>query len=277
MLRGVKEVWEDFGLWEVWDEDNVSLVKPISLEELEDTISKMKKDKLPGLEGSLGKCFQGKLEYYQKGFVKNVARSQGSLGRLNATLIALISKEKGPMTFDKFRPISLCNVLYKIITKLMENRLKLILPKLILEEQGGFVQGKRIVDNVVIAQKALHSGKIWKLKMMLIKLDMAKAYDCLDKNFLLKVLEQFGFCKEWRQWVEGCISNPSFLVLVNGSPTGFFKSSRGIRQGCPLFPSLFIMATEALGRFLGGKTERGLLAGGGGDNKLQVDLSCTIC
>eukprot|EP01018_Ginkgo_biloba_P023451 Gb_23997 [translate_table: standard] len=141
------------------------------------------------------------------------------LGILNATFIAPIPKEKGPSTFDRFRPISLCDVCYKIITKLMANRLERILPKLIFEEQGRFVKGKQIVDNVVLAQEALHSAKIKKLKMMLIKLDMAKAYDRLDRNFLLKVVERFGFCKEWRQWGEGCISNPSFSVLVNGSPT----------------------------------------------------------
>eukprot|EP01018_Ginkgo_biloba_P014488 Gb_16744 [translate_table: standard] len=143
----------------------------------------------------------------------------------------------------------------------MANRLKVILPKLISEEQGGFVQGKQIADNVVLVQEALHSARMRKGSLMLIKLDMAKAYDCLDRTFILKVLEKFVFCKSWRNWVERYISNPTFSVLVNGIPTGFFKSGRGIRQGCPLSPSLFILVAEALGRMLEDKAGKGLIEG----------------
>eukprot|EP01018_Ginkgo_biloba_P027674 Gb_39587 [translate_table: standard] len=119
----------------------------------------------------------------------------------------------------------------------MTNRLKKNLPRLISEEQGGFFE-------------VLHSSKGRRDRIMLIKLDMAKAYYRLDRNFCLKILEQFGFGQAWRNGVNGCISNSSFLVLVNGSPIGYFIGTRDIRQGCPLSLSLFILITEALGKFL---------------------------
>eukprot|EP01018_Ginkgo_biloba_P009696 Gb_25173 [translate_table: standard] len=224
----------------------------------------MKLDKSRGPDGLQVNFFRASWEIIKEDLLKCCEESRKSskiLGRMNTTLIALIPKEKNPSTSDRFRPISLCNVYYKIITKLMENRLKGILPKLISEEQGGFVQGKQIADNVILVQEALHSACCRKGNLMLIKLDMAKAYDCLDITFLLKVLERFGFCRGWRNWVEGCISNPSFLVLVNGSPVDFFKSDRGIRQGCPLSPSLFILMAKSLGRMLKENAERGLLEG----------------
>lgn len=113
---------------------------------------------------------------------------------MNTTFIALIPKEKNPASLDRFRPILLCNVCYKIISKLMANRLKGLLPKLVSEEQGGFVQGKQIMDNIVLVQEVLHSTQVRKGSLMIIKLDMAKAYDCLDITFIMKVLEKFGLC-----------------------------------------------------------------------------------
>jgi hypothetical protein len=96
----------------------------------------------------------------------------------------LIPNIKGANSADKFRPISLCNVIYKIVSKLIASRLKPILPIIISQEQGGFVEGRKILDGIVVAHETIHSLKVSKKVGMLMKLDMSKAYDRMNWNFL---------------------------------------------------------------------------------------------
>ena len=98
-------------------------------------------------------------------------------GCTNSTFLALVPKEVNRSTYDRFRPIYLCNASYKIIAKLLANRLRPLLGKLISPLQGGFVKGKQLVDNVIQVQEALHSSFIRKEKGLLIKLDMKNAFD----------------------------------------------------------------------------------------------------
>ena len=123
------------------------------------------------------------------------------LPALNATFLTLIPKSEGVDTPDKFRPISLCNVIYKIITKVIANRLKPILPSLISLEQSGFVEGRQISDGIILVHEILHSIKCKKLSGMLVKLDIAKAYDKLNWQFIQKMLEAFGFSVNWVNWI----------------------------------------------------------------------------
>ena len=147
------------------------------------------------------------------------------LKSLNSTFLALIPKKEGANWLDKFRPIELCNVIYKIITKLIAERLKPLLGSLISAEQGGFVDGRQILDGVVIAMEAIHSMATSKEKAMFIKLDMAKAYDRVSWEFLEKALLAFGFAAEWVDWVFSCVTSSSFSILVNGEPSELFGAS----------------------------------------------------
>lgn len=112
---------------------------------------------------------------------------------MNSTFLVLIPKKEGTNQLDFFRPISLCNVVYKIVTKLIAKRLKLWLLNLILDEQGGFVASRQILDGVVIYFEAIHSMAVSKDISMFINLDMAKAYDRIKWCFLEKLLIAFGF------------------------------------------------------------------------------------
>ena len=105
-------------------------------------------------------------------------------GATNSAFLALRPKEKRASSFARFRPISLCNIGYKIITKVMANRLKGILPKLIPEKQGGFIKGRNISDNIILVQEAIHSSTARKDKGMVVKLDLAKAFDCVRHDFI---------------------------------------------------------------------------------------------
>lgn len=147
------------------------------------------------------------------------------------------------------RPISLCSVQYKIVSKILCNLLKQILPNIISETQGAFVSGRLISDNILIAHEMVHGLKV-NAKVsdgfMAIKTYMSKAYDRVKWNFLEFLMEKMGFAHGWIKWIMACVSSVSFLVLMNGNEHGFIKPDRGIRQGDHLSPFLFILCAEAL-------------------------------
>ena len=149
-------------------------------------------------------------------------------GSTNSAFLALILKEKGANSFNRFRPISLCNIGYKIISKVITNRLKGLLSDLIPENQGGFVQGRQLMDNIILVQEALHSSLKRKEKGMIAKLDFANAFDRVRHSFLFKVLYKFGFGTSFINWIKACICSPWIGALINWRHSRFLKASRGI-------------------------------------------------
>ena len=143
-------------------------------------------------------------------------------GSTNSTFLALIPKEVNPSTFERFRPISLCNSSYKILAKLLANRTRPLLGKLISTSQGGFIKGRHILDNVIQVQEAILSSFHRKKQGMIIKLDMANAFDQVKHSFLFKALLSFGFSTNFVNLIKACISNPWIAPLVNGIPTNYF-------------------------------------------------------
>ena len=165
--------------------------------------------------------------------VEDSRSSSSILKSLNSTFIALIPKQEDVVTPSKFRPIALCNVLYKIISKVMANRLKPILPLIISEEQLGYVEGSQIMDNVLFAQEMIHTLQSKKRAGMIIQLELSKAYDKVSWSYLEAVLEVFGFGQCWIKWILAMVKSPSFSILVNGAPSAPFFPSRGITQVIP--------------------------------------------
>lgn len=113
---------------------------------------------------------------------------------MNNTIIALIPKKSKYSSFGDYRPISLCNAIYKIIAKVLANRLKLLLGKIILIEQNGFVSGREITDSILLVLEVVHTLSTSKQARIIIKLDVTKAYDRMRWPFLMEVMKRMGFC-----------------------------------------------------------------------------------
>ncbi|XP_026381662.1 uncharacterized protein LOC113276289 [Papaver somniferum] len=150
--------------------------------------------------------------------------------------------------------ISLSNAVYKIISKILTNRLKPFMDRLISPFQSAFVANRQIHDNVVISQEILHSfkrkRKSNKNDYLAIKLDLSKSFDRLEWSFIIAVFKKLGFSKEWCQMIKQCISRVSYSVLVNGSPGEIFYPSRSITQGDCLSPYICILCMEVLSQLL---------------------------
>jgi hypothetical protein len=152
---------------------------------------------------------------------------------LNTTHIVIVPKKKNPTKVTDYRPISLCNVLYKLIEKVLANRMKKILYDVISPNQSAFISGRLITDNIIVAFEALHSMST-RLKgkkcYMALKLDMSKAYDRVECDFLEATVLKIGIDEHWVAMIMTCVRTVSYSVLINGQPFDQIRPFRGIRQ-----------------------------------------------
>ena len=194
---------------------------------------------------------QATLGFLKSGFI---------LKELNNTFIKCQSPEK----VGDFRPISLCNVAYKIASKVLANRLKPIMEDIITPYQNAFIKGRLISDNLIIAHELIHTIKTKKkgqAQFATIKVDLSKAYDRLSWNFLEAVLQKMGFSQLWINSIMQCVSTVSYRILINGAPIENIKPTRGIRQGDPLSTYLFIICANILSCMLLDIENKGLIQG----------------
>nr|CAD1817805.1 unnamed protein product [Ananas comosus var. bracteatus] len=226
-----------------------------NMTELREALFSMKPDKSPGPDGFSARFFQANWDLVKCGLFSLVEKfflTQEAPSSINQTNIVLIPKNDQPVTIGDYRPISLCNVTYKCLAKILANRVKTALTSLIGKEQSAFVPGRNILDNYLIVQEVLHSFKTLKQQpgAFAAKIDLAKAYDRLNWDFIDTMLQNYGFPDKLRKMINWCIRTVRFSVLTDNENGKWFQPSRGIRQGCPLSPYIFILASNALSLFL---------------------------
>ncbi|KAJ9543548.1 hypothetical protein OSB04_023255 [Centaurea solstitialis] len=261
-VRGATLISEKFK--KLREDEAADLEKPFSEEEVLEAIKGCGNNKAPGPDGTSIK-FVRKFWDVIKGdfleaigyFWENKEISEGC----NASFVTLIPKVANPIGLNEYRPISLVGIYYKIISKLLTERLKKVIGKLIGDKQSAFIQGRFILDGVLIANEVVEDLRKAKKKGMIFKVDFEKAYDSVEWDFLLDIMKTMGFGEKWRKWVEVCLKSASISILVNGAPTKEFKMTRGIRQGNPLAPFLFLLIAEGLHILMLEAREKGLFDG----------------
>jgi len=138
------------------------------------------------------------------------------LPSLNATFLALVPKGDDPNMLEKYKLIALCNIIYKLISKVLANRLKPLLPLLISSEQTGYVEGHQIMDDIILSNEVIHSLKLLENPGMILNLDLSKSFDKPTWNYIHQMLLAFGFNNTWTRWIMNLISFPYFSVLLLG-------------------------------------------------------------
>ena len=133
-----------------------------------------------------------------------------------------------------------------MLAKLLANGLKMVVGEVVSKFQHAFIQGRQILNAVLIVSEAVDSRLKSNIPGFLLKMDIEKVYDHVNWDFLLSIMSKMGFGEKWISWIKWCIFIASFSVLINETPSGFFHSSKGLRQGDQWSPYLFILVMEAL-------------------------------
>ncbi|KAK5835810.1 hypothetical protein PVK06_011519 [Gossypium arboreum] len=197
-------------------------------------------------------------------FYLDVLNGNKNISSLNETMIILIPKIRDPCELTNFRPISLCRFVYKIISKVSANRLKAVLPSCISQNQSAFIPRRIVHDNILIVHELLHylqSSKNEPNKGFVVKLDMSKAYDRLESNFIKTIMKKMGSDWKWVEKIMDCVRSIKYTVKCNNILSDIFIPERGLHQGDPLSPYLFLFCMEAFSRMLIHAQENKILRG----------------
>lgn len=233
-----------------------------SSEEIKSAVFDMGAFKAPGPDGLSAHFFQSQWDVVCGlvcDLINRLWRNPREIEHINHTTTSLIPKVDQPSKMAEFRPISLCNVIYKILSKVITNRLKGEMAHLVLPQQCSFIKGRQGSDNIIIVQEAIHTMRTCRKGdgYVVIKVDMEKAYDRVDWGFLEFTLQRLGLNTAFIELIMGCVSTTTMRVQWQGTMSTSFKPTKGVRQGDPLSPYLFVLCMECLGQLIHHEVEEG--------------------
>ncbi|XP_074314348.1 uncharacterized protein LOC141649561 [Silene latifolia] len=230
------------------------LRKPVSGEEIKDALFSIPDIKSPGPDGYTSKFFKdswGEIGKDVISAVQDFFQNRQLLKQFNATNITLIPKSDRPKSVLHFRPIACCNVVYKIISKLLCSRLAEVLPQIVNQNQGAFIHQRSIQENILICQDLIRLyERPHASARCMFKIDLQKAYDTVEWCFIENILDELHFPPEFKAMLLQCITTTTFSFSMNGEMFGYFQGKRGLRQGDPLSPLIFTLCMEYLTRTL---------------------------
>jgi hypothetical protein len=249
-----------------------------SQDEIKTAVFALNKDSAPGPDGFSAFFFQHYWEIVKVDVMNAVLEfftTSWILPGYNSNIIALIPKTPDASSIDQYRPIAMANFKFKIITKIIADRLAPVLPNLVSDEQNGFIHDRDIKDCLCTASEVAnlihnkaHGGNV------ALKIDITKAFDTLDWSFLLKVLKSFGFNDIFCNWIQVILQSAFLSVSINGKSHGYFQCNRGVRQGDPLSPLLFCLAEDVLSRSISKLVAEGNLNLIKGTRNVNVPSHC---
>ncbi|KAL8119749.1 hypothetical protein AgCh_017015 [Apium graveolens] len=255
------------GFKKLTEQQKQMLMLPICDEEVREAIFAMHPDKAPGMDGLNPSFFQTYWSIVGQDvcmFCRRFFETGEIPENLNTTLVCLIPKVKHPKKVADLRPISLCNVLMRILSKVLANRVKSTLQTIISEQQSAFIENRLLTDNALVAFEVnhhIHRKTQGAMGVVGLKVDVSKAYDRLEWSFIEFMHQKFDFPCLWTDRVMKCIKTVSYSFLQDGKIFGNVKPQRGVRQGDPISPYLYIMCAEGLSGIMRRYEEDGLIHG----------------
>ena len=244
------EYLNNISLPQISKEERAEMDKEITEQEIKDALNMMDKDKVPGIDGFPSEFYKTFWEEI-KGIMTYLIREVLVVGFAESArrgVISLIEKpERDLLKILEWRPLSLCNVDFKIAGKILANRLYKVLPKIIKNEQTGFMKERGAAENVLTMLSQIEYCTLNNIEALLVSFDFAKAFDHVEWNVLYKIMHRFNISSEFTKKIQALYTGIQSCTTNNGFTSEYFNITRGLRQGCTLSPPAFLLYVEVLG------------------------------